>query len=83
MNPAPLWAAVILVMTLPETTSSAHIMVADTACACTEVPRRRGTPGTTRSMGWVRLRACTSRLLVNTEDDRVPLADLYRSQQRL
>ncbi|WP_276941198.1 hypothetical protein [Ferrimicrobium acidiphilum] len=83
MNPAPLWAAVILVMTLPETTSSAHIMVADTACACTEVPRRRGTPGTTRSMGWVRLRACTSRLLLNTEDDRVPLAGLYRSQQRL
>ena len=44
MNPAPLWAAVILVMTLPETTSSAHIVVADTASACTEVPRRNGNP---------------------------------------
>ena len=42
-----------------------------------------GTPGTTRSMGWVRLRACTSRLLVNAEDDRAPLVGLYRSQQRL
>ncbi len=44
MNPAPLWATVILVMTLPEATSRAHIVVADTACACTEVPRRKGNP---------------------------------------
>uniref|UniRef100_UPI0023F1E9C2 hypothetical protein n=1 Tax=Ferrimicrobium acidiphilum TaxID=121039 RepID=UPI0023F1E9C2 len=44
MNSTALWATVILVITLPETTSRAHIVVADTASACTEVPRRNGNP---------------------------------------
>jgi hypothetical protein len=83
MNSMALWATVILVMTLPDATSRANIVIGDTARACTRIFDAAEPLEPPESMGWVRLGACTSRLLINAREQLPPLGGSDRYQQRL
>ena len=68
MNSMALWALVILVMTLPEATLRAHIVITDTV-ALVLSRLTQGNPWHHRTYGLGAIKGLYLGLLINTEDD--------------